>query len=511
MRSLATGTSDVKRRSILRPLSRLVTLFPMLLAASAGAADRPKAVPAPVPLKDRLRTGIVTVRVTGQEWNWKTPWAKQSPWTRTMSGLVVEGPHILVANAGLGNHLLIEVQKDGRELRTPARLSLVDHEGPLGLIDVDDAAFWKGLAPLPLAERIPVTGEVTIHRWQRSGQLDSASGAVHQVRPGRHGFSRVSLLTLDVTTSMEGGGDSDVVLAGEEVIGLATAKSGDQAAVLGAPVLRQFLADAGSGAYRGFARAGIGWQDLTNPDLREALGLGADEGGIRLTRILPHGSGVDVLKPGDVVLAIGATALDPSGQYEHPLYGRMAFPLLFTDGRRPGDVLPLKILRDGQRQTVSLTLRRMLPDEDRVPPYVFGRGPDYAVVGGLVFQELSGPYMGTWGEGGRRAPPRLLIANDRDGMEPTPERPRIVLLTSVLPDSANLGYQDLRDVIVDKVNGLPIGSMDDLRRAFAKPQGPFHVVEFLAGQSPQRIVLDADEAAKAAERIRRAYGVSPTP
>ena len=172
MRSLAIGASDVKRHSVMGPLSRLVALFPMLLAtASAGAAPRPKTAPAPVPFKDRLRTGIVTVRVTGQEWNWKTPWAKQSPWTRTMSGLVVEGPHLLVANAGLGNHLLIEVQKEGRELRTPARLSLVDHEGPLGVIDVDDAAFWKGLAPLPLAERIPVTGEVTIHRWQRSGQV----------------------------------------------------------------------------------------------------------------------------------------------------------------------------------------------------------------------------------------------------------------------------------------------------------------------------------------------------
>ncbi len=53
--------------------------------------------------------------------------------------------------------------------------------------------------------------------------------------------------------------------------------------------------------------------------------------------------------------------------------------------------------------------------------------------------------------------------------------------------------------------------MDDLRRAFAKPRGPFQVVEFLPGNSPQRIVLDADEAARAAERIRTAYGVPAVP
>jgi hypothetical protein len=341
--------------------------------------------------------------------------------------------------------------------------------------------------------------------------MDSASGAVRLVRAGRHGLSRLSLLTVDVTTTMEGGGDSEVVVAGDEVIGLATGKSGDQIAVMASPALRQFLADAAGETYHGFARAGIGWQDLTNPDLRAALGLTSAEGGIRLTRVLPHGSGADALRPGDVILEIGGYPLDPTGQFEHPLYGRMSFPLLFTDGREPGEALPLKVLRDGQRSTVAVTLKRMLAQDDRIPPYVFERGPDYAVVGGLVFQDLTGPYLSTWGDWSRRAPPRLLVAYDREGQEPSPERPRIILLTSVLPDPANLGYQDQRDLIVDKVNGRPVGSMDDLRQAFREPQGGFHVVELVPGQSMRRIVLDASEAQAAADRIRAAYGVPAGP
>ena len=449
----------------------------------------------------------MTVRVTGQEWNWKTPWAKQAPWTRVVTGLVVEGPRILVAHAGLGNHLLVEVQKLGREERTPARLALVDHEGPLGLVEVDDPRFWEGLGPLPLAEHGVAEGPVTIHRWVRSGQFDSAAGSVRQVRAGRHGLSRASHLTLDVTTTIEGGGESEVVVAGGKVAGLATGKAGDQLTVMASPVLRRFLADADSGDYRGFARAGIGWQDLTNPDLRAALGLAPGEAGIRITRVLPHGSGADVLRPGDVILEIADHPLDPTGHFDHPRYGRMAFPLLLGDGREPGDLLPMKVLRDGERREIAVPLKRMRAEDDRIPAYVFGRGPDYAVVGGLVFQEMTGPYLGTWGDWSRRAPPRLLVAFDRDGLEPSEDRPRIVLLTSVLPDPTNLGYQDLRDLIVDAVNGKPVGSMDDLRRAFAEPGGGFHVVEFLAGQSPRRIVLDAAEAEAAAERIRTAYGV----
>ena len=48
-----------------------------------------------------------------------------------------------------------------------------------------------------------------------------------------------------------------------------------------------------------------------------------------------------------------------------------------------------------------------------IPAYVYGRGPDYAVFGGLVFQELTVPYLSTFGDWQRRGPPRLLIAHDR--------------------------------------------------------------------------------------------------
>jgi S1-C subfamily serine protease len=240
--------------------------------------------------------------------------------------------------------------------------------------------------------------------------------------------------------------------------------------------------------------------------LREYLGLRPDEGGVRLTRVPRHGSGAGVLEPGDVLLEAGGVSIDATGQFEHPLYGRLSCALLFTEGRQPGEALPLTILRNGARLGVEVTLRRMLPEDERVPPYVVGRGPDYAVIAGLVFQELSGPYLTAASEGGRRPMPRLQIAATREGDEPDPVRPRLVILTSVLPDAANLGYQDLRDLIVSTVNGRRVGSLADLRQAFASATG-YHVVEFLPGQGTERIVLDAAEAAAAKERVQKMYGV----
>ena len=492
MRYAVTGTS-----------SALGTALGLALAVASEAA-----VVAPAPLKtpDPLRASVVSVRITGQEWNWRTPWAKQAPWNRVVTGLVVPGPRILLASAAIGNHLLIEVQKLGRDERWPARVRLADVEGPLALLEVDDPSFWTGLGPLPLAETVPISGEVKVYRWIRSGQFDAATANVRQVRAARHGLSRVSLPSLEMTSAMEGG-DSEVVVGDGKALGLVTSRNGDALTAIASPILRQFLKDASEPTYPGFARAGVAWQEMTNPALREDLGLRPGEGGVRLTRILPHGSGAGVLEVGDVILSVGGVEIDPTGQFEHPLYGRLSCALLFTEGHRPGDALDLGILRNRERLSVKITLRRMLPEQEEIPPYVIGRGPDYAVVGGLVFQELTGPYLAAASEGGRRPAPRLLIAVDREGAIPNPERPRIVVLTSVLPDAANLGFQDLRDLIVTTVNGKPIGSLPELRRALASPVGGYHVVEFLPGQGRGRLVLDVAEVEASRDRVKNLYGV----
>jgi len=241
--------------------------------------------------------------------------------------------------------------------------------------------------------------------------------------------------------------------------------------------------------------------------VRQGLGLAPGESGVRLTRVAPNGSTGGALFAGDVLLELGGARIDAQGRYEHPRYGKMLMALLFTDGRGPGDTLPAKVLRDGQRLDVPLKLRRMSPEEEKVPPYEFGRGPGYVVVGGLVFQELTRQYLGSWGDWTRRAPPRLLVALDREGAVPDATAPRIVLLSSVLPDAANLGFQNVRDVIVSRVNGRAVGSLDDVRAAARSPQGAFHVVELLPGQGAARVVIAVDEARAAAARLHAAYGI----
>ena len=154
MRSRTTASSSRVLLALAALAAAACASAPARVAAPAApSAPAPVAVAshrratAPAATNGHLRAGIVSVRVTGQDWNWRAPWEKQAPWTRTVTGLVVPGPRILVASTAFGNHLLVEAQKLGSDARTVARVELVDQEGPLALVAVDDPTFWEGLLP----------------------------------------------------------------------------------------------------------------------------------------------------------------------------------------------------------------------------------------------------------------------------------------------------------------------------------------------------------------------------
>ena len=50
-----------------------------------------------------------------------------------------------------------------------------------------------------------------------------------------------------------------------------------------------------------------------------------------------------------------------------------------------------------------------------------------------------------------------------------------VVLTRVLADPATLGYQPLRDLVVESVNGVRVKSIEEVAAAFGHPIGGFDV------------------------------------
>ena len=84
-----------------------------------------------------------------------------------------------------------------------------------------------------------------------------------------------------------------------------------------------------------------------------------------------------------------------------------------------------------------------------------------------------------------------------------------MILSQVLPDAFNLGYQEQRGFAVDKVNGQRVTSLTELRDALKHPTDKFHVIDFLPNESLQRIVFAAGDAEReATQRILERFGIT---
>jgi hypothetical protein len=218
-----------------------------------------------------------------------------------------------------------------------------------------------------------------------------------------------------------------------------------------------------------------------------------------------HSPTTSVLQPRDVILKVGDYAIDNEGDYEDPLYGHVMLEALSTRDHWAGQSIPMTIWRNNQKLDIQYTLRpirhaaRLVPEESAAQP------PQYLIAGGLIFQPLTRNYLRSWGPAWERSAPFRLAYFRSE--EPTPEKPGLVILTSVLPDSINLGYQEAQQLLLTKVNGQPISTLPSLQEALKQPQDGFHLFEFMAGESLQRIVLDASQVAAANQRILQRYGI----
>ena len=87
------------------------------------------------------------------------------------------------------------------------------------------------------------------------------------------------------------------------------------------------------------------------------------------------------------------------------------------------------------------------------------------------------------------------------------ERDGLVLLTMVLPDDVNRGYEGARLLLVDQINGHTISNMTDVRSALKSPTDGFHHIHFVHDEGLRHIVMGAADLATATDRILRHYRI----
>lgn len=461
------------------------------------------AVPAVSAEADWSRS-LVTVEVTFKQPDAFQPWNEPSRAIRK-HGLVIGEREVLTTAQYLPTHTLVRLQKGGRGRWVNARVSWWDAQSNLALVTADSPAFWEGLEPAALAEKTPAGPDYGLVRW-RDGNLENrrAEFSKFTVAEGVLGFA--PHLFLEIGTDLSGLGWAEIVVDGDRVAGLTSYGTSRTCGVLPSDFILRVLSAYRKSDYKGLGYFDFTWRPGGNPQLLAELGQAGEPLGVVVQAPGKERDPAKAPQARDIVLEIDGHPVDSEGDYLDADYGHLQLEELPNRGRFGGAVVPIKLLRAGKELTIDYTIPVARYEDVTVPAEVFSGPPKYLVAGGLVFQPLTQPFLRGWGDEWRnRAPFRLQYYQYED---PADKRDALVVLSGIMPDPINLGYQNDAMLVVDKVNGRAIATLTDLAAALEKPaDGGVHLIEFMPGLGRQRMLLDAATLDAATKRVTEYYGL----
>ena len=80
-----------------------------------------------------------------------------------------------------------------------------------------------------------------------------------------------------------------------------------------------------------------------------------------------------------------------------------------------------------------------------------------------------------------------------------------MFLTQILPTEDTVGYEQLSNLVVTKLNGREILSLDDFAKAAKNPLAGYHKIEF--EEDPHEIYLDAKQVEEDSAQLQKTYSI----
>jgi hypothetical protein len=479
---------------------------PTPAAAAPAEPVAPDATPEPAatPLKAPEANGqlpVVRVNVASQSFNFSQPWRKNTPTLRQGLGVVLMDGRILVTAQLVTDHTYVELEKPETALKAAAEVEVVDYDANLALLRAPGADFLQSIPGARLDESASVGDRVEVIQIEPTGAPLRTPATITTIEVGPYPVDENAFLVYKLSFPLQQRENSFTV--GLVMRYDPRTQTGD---LVPSPVINQFLQAAGTEPYAGFPRAGLTFADTRDPQLRAYAKLPNGKGGAYITKVLP-GSPAETagVKVGDVLLQVDGRPIDQDGNYEDERFGKISLAHYVSTALQPGKSVSIVVWRDG----AELTLEGTLAPRDRSSmvsqPYLFDTAPDYVIVGGLVFSELSRQFLREWGPRWSNDAPLKLLYLDRYQSELPADRGRIVLISSVLPVPGTLGYENLGYEIVEEINGKPIRSLQDVADAVDNPADKFHRIKL--AEDPGLVILDVEGSKQAEDRIKAEYGI----
>lgn len=443
-----------------------------------------------------IAQSVIRIATTSQSYNPAQPWNKKAPSTTHGLATILDTHQVITTADMVANANFIQLETPNGEHLFPAKVSVVDYESNLALltpIHAKDQKILEQRKGLSIANPARLGDTVDIVQIADNGAPIITRGYLQTVDILSSLMTGHYFLNYSIKASMQSASNSYTVPVVKEgkLLGILTSyTSSDQIVDIIAPeIITTFLKDAKDNDYVGFPSLGITTSRTTDIHFRNWLKLSDYTGGIYVEKVTANSSAEKAgIHPGDVLLSINGNQIDRKGYYQSKIYGPLFWTHLIRGTESTGSTVSIQILRDGKELQVDAILER--PAKSIIPTEMYDMAPLYLVKGGFIFQELTQPYLQAFGENWQSRAPLTLLDALKHPEDYAKERNRIVFLSATLPTPATLGYENIRNIIVDEVNGIKIKDIPSLIQAFQqKPENGIHSIK--VDGHPKTLYLDA--------------------
>lgn len=456
-----------------------------------------------------VNDSIVKIYCTAKEYNYHAPWAPPATERFSGSGFIIDGNLVLTNAHVVANASFIEVQSAVSNEKFEASVKMIGHDCDLAVLEIDNPEFFEGKRSLKISNAIAAQREeVQVYGFPMGGTgLSITKGIVSRIEMDYYAHSDAFLLVSQIDAPINPGNSGGPVIAGGEVVGIA-----HQGFTIGqnigymipVPVIQHFLKEVQNNHYEGFPELPLKIQPLRNPAMREYYGLDKETGGLLVTYIPENYFLHNILLAGDVLISVDGHPIDRYGYVD---YDQLGFSLPFeyvVVMKYFGEDIDLEVLRRGELVSLTAHVDSKKQGKSLVEMVEYDKAPTYYILGGLVFQPLVGNIFGYDLEyDGDLLFVDLLYYFTRGKVKQG--RDEVVVLSRVLGDMVNSGYQDLENEVVREVNGRRICNMRDMIDAFESHNGPYHII---LTKNDTEIILDRDKTIERTPKILQRYFIS---
>lgn len=463
-----------------------------------------------------MKNSLVKVIVHKQEMDVHEPWKNGRVYTEEHVGTVVSfnNKHekgILVKATALSFAKRIEMQLvSGTELieLTP---TFIDNEINLALLETSTSEILDTLRPLSVYdEEVPIEEEVHLYRIENTNQIARIPSTLRKVVYGeRIDISSYPTINYVFKVPRKEIGWSEPILSKGRIVALAMGEDEDENVhAIPSTAIAHFLNDDLNEGYEGFPFSGIHYTSLSSPHTREALGLEKLSHGVLIHDVNKQSAFYSQVQKGDVLLSMDGKKINFNGNINHPLWGEIsAGSLLYK--YYAGEKMSIEVIKDKTVQKITAKLNRYNSNLNLIPYSQNGKVA-FLIMGGLVFQELTRPYLRAWGKNWMGDAPSALTYFWRfKNIIPDDPSQKVIILNQILADPINKGYDGISNALVKSVNKQQIHSISDLVNALKNPISKnnenFSLVQLEYGDG--EVIIPMNEIDSANSRIANNYGI----